>query len=92
MDLTSGFSYILYLPRSSGLRFSSHFLISSGELRSADSVVAGGAGGFGKDVVGHKDGRIGSQSQGDGVRGPGIDRDHLPVDIQENQGIERYCP
>ncbi len=31
--------YILYLPKSSGFRFSSHFLISSGELRSADRLV-----------------------------------------------------
>ena len=31
--------YILYLPRSSGLRFSSHFLMSSGELLSADNAV-----------------------------------------------------
>ena len=29
----------MYFPRSSGLRFSSHFLISSGELRSAESAV-----------------------------------------------------
>jgi hypothetical protein len=31
--------YILYLPKSSGFRFSSHFLISSGELLSADNAV-----------------------------------------------------